>query len=116
MHRIQHLQTDIVQQVRTALAEDIGTGDITAQLIPAAQSSQARVITREAAVICGQPWVDEVMRQVDTRIQIAWHVAEGAQVTADTVLFTLNGPASSLLTAERAALNFLQLLSGTATI
>lgn len=116
MHRIQHLQSDIIQQVRTALAEDIGTGDITAQLIPAAQSGQARVITREPMIVCGQPWVDEVMRQVDNRIRIEWQVQEGEKVEGDRLLFTLAGPARSLLSAERAALNFLQLLSGTATI
>lgn len=116
MHRIQHLQSDIIQQVRTALAEDIGTGDITAQLIPAAQSGQARVITREPMIVCGQPWVDEVMRQVDNRIRIEWQVKEGEKVEGDRLLFTLAGPARSLLSAERAALNFLQLLSGTATI
>lgn len=116
MHRIQHLQTDIIQQVRAALFEDIGTGDITAQLIPANQNGQARVITREPAVICGTPWVNEVMKQVDSRIRIEWLVAEGDQVDGDRTLFILHGPARSLLTAERAALNFLQLLSGTATI
>ena len=116
MHRIQHLQTDIIQQVRNALSEDIGTGDITAQLIPAHQPGQARVITRERAVICGKPWVDEVMRQVDSLINIEWLVAEGECVDGDRALFTLHGPARSLLTAERAALNFLQMLSGTATI
>jgi nicotinate-nucleotide pyrophosphorylase (carboxylating) len=116
MHRIQHLQTDIIQQVRNALSEDIGTGDITAQLIPAHQPGQARVITRERAVVCGKPWVDEVMRQVDSLINIEWLVAEGECVDGDRALFTLHGPARSLLTAERAALNFLQMLSGTATI
>jgi nicotinate-nucleotide pyrophosphorylase (carboxylating) len=116
MHRIQHLQSDIIQHVKAALAEDIGSGDITAQLIPAQQTGQARIITREAAVICGKPWVDEVMKQVDPRIRISWNVQEGARVAADSSLFTLDGPARSLLTAERAALNFLQLLSGTATL
>lgn len=116
MHRIQNLQTSITQHVSAALAEDIGTGDITAQLIPATQNGQARVITREPAVVCGKPWVDEVMRQVDDRIRIEWLVAEGEQVSGDRALFTLQGPARSLLTAERAALNFLQLLSGTATL
>ena len=116
MHRIQHLQTDIIQQVRNALSEDIGTGDITAQLIPAHQPGQARVITRERAIICGKPWVDEVMHQVDNLIRIEWLVAEGECVDGDRALFTLHGPARSLLTAERAALNFLQMLSGTATI
>ncbi|HQQ74137.1 MAG TPA: carboxylating nicotinate-nucleotide diphosphorylase [Pseudomonadales bacterium] len=105
-----------MQQVRAALFEDIGTGDITAQLIPANQNGQARVITREPAVICGTPWVNEVMKQVDSRIRIEWVVTEGDQVDGDRTLFILHGPARSLLTAERAALNFLQLLSGTATI
>ncbi len=116
MHRIQHLQSDIIQHVRTALAEDIGTGDITAQLIPATQHGLARVITREPMVVCGQPWVDEVMRQVDNRIRIEWQVQEGEKIEGDRLLFTLSGPARSLLSAERAALNFLQLLSGTATV
>jgi nicotinate-nucleotide pyrophosphorylase (carboxylating) len=115
MHRIQHLQTDIIQHVRAALSEDIGSGDITAQLIPADQIGQARIITREPAIVCGKPWVDEVMKQVDSHIRIEWLVAEGEQVNGDRALFTLHGPARGLLTAERAALNFLQLLSGTAT-
>jgi nicotinate-nucleotide pyrophosphorylase (carboxylating) len=116
MHRIQHLQRDIIQQVATALAEDIGTGDITAHLIPADQNSLARVITRENTVVCGKPWVDDVMYQVDPRIIIDWNAREGESVAADSTLFTLSGPARSLLTAERTALNFLQLLSGTATL
>ena len=116
MHRIPHLQSDIIQQVRAALAEDIGSGDITAQLIPAHQSCQARIITREAAVICGKPWVDEVMKQVDAQIHIEWLIDEGDKVEANDPLFTLQGSARSLLTAERTALNFLQLLSGTATV
>ena len=115
MHRVEHLQTNIIQQVRAALAEDIGTGDITAQLIPANQRGKARIITREPAVICGRPWVDEVIRQVDSKIRIEWDVVEGESVDSDRTLFTLLGPARSLLSAERAALNFLQLLSGTAT-
>lgn len=115
MHNIQHLQTDIVAHVRAALAEDIGTGDITAQLIPAQQQGQARIITREPMVMCGQPWVDEVMHQVDANIRVTWHVNEGEAVDGDSTLFTLHGSARSLLTAERAALNFLQLLAGTAT-
>lgn len=115
LHNIQHLQNDILQHVSAALLEDIGTGDITAQLIPADHMGQARIITREPAVVCGRPWVDAVMKQVDARIRIEWRVAEGEKVNGDSTLFTLHGPARSLLTAERAALNFLQLLSGTAT-
>ena len=116
MHRIQHLQSDIIAQVKQALAEDIGTDDITASLIPADHQAKAKVITREAAIVCGRPWVDEVMRQVDPRIGITWHAQEGELATPDSVLFSLEGPARSLLTAERTALNFFQCLSGTATL
>jgi len=107
---------DIIECVRRALAEDIGDGDITAQLIPADTLASATVITREAAVLCGQPWVNEVFRQVDPGVTLSWAVEEGAEVDADQLLLTLRGPARSLLTGERAALNFLQTLSGTATI
>lgn len=107
---------DIIECVRRALAEDIGDGDITARLIPADTLASATVITREAAVLCGQPWVNEVFRQVDPGVTLSWAVEEGAEVDADQLLLTLRGPARSLLTGERAALNFLQTLSGTATI
>lgn len=107
---------DIIECVRRALAEDIGDGDITARLIPADTLASATVITREAAVLCGQPWVNEVFRQVDPGVTLTWAVEEGADVDADQLLLTLRGPARSLLTGERAALNFLQTLSGTATI
>lgn len=116
MLRVQHLQSDIIQHVRQALTEDIGTGDITAALIPANQSGKAYVITRESAILCGRPWVDEVVRQVDPRIDILWHAQEGSNIGVDDLLFSLEGPARSLLTAERTALNFLQCLSGTATL
>ncbi|WIO73703.1 carboxylating nicotinate-nucleotide diphosphorylase [Porticoccaceae bacterium LTM1] len=111
----QKLQQDIHDSVARALREDIGDGDITAQLIPAERQAEARVICREAAILCGQPWVDEVYRQLDPSVEIQWQAAEGQQVEADQVLFTLKGNARSLLTGERAALNFLQTLSGTAT-
>ncbi len=107
--------TDIEQQVAAALAEDIGDGDITAALIPQDAAAAARVICREAGVICGTAWVDQVFRQIDEKVKLRWHVADGDQVAADTLLFELAGKARSLLTGERAALNFLQLLSGTAT-
>lgn len=110
------LQQSIIETVRLALAEDIGAGDITAQLVPAHKQVTARVITREAAVICGQAWVNEVFRQVDPSLTITWQCKEGEQVAANTVLLTLSGNARSLLSAERSALNFLQLLSGTATV
>ena len=107
--------TDIEQQVAAALAEDIGDGDITAALISQNAPADARVICREAGVICGTAWVDEVFRQIDENVKLGWHVSDGDQVAADTLLFELAGRARSLLTGERAALNFLQLLSGTAT-
>jgi nicotinate-nucleotide pyrophosphorylase (carboxylating) len=101
--------------VRAALEEDIGSGDITAQLVPPGEMAQARIITRERAVICGQAWVDEVFRQIDSGVDVIWHVADGETAEANQTLFELRGAARSLLTGERSALNFLQLLSGTAT-
>ncbi|MBG6286822.1 carboxylating nicotinate-nucleotide diphosphorylase [Pseudomonas nitroreducens] len=109
------LSGEIQANVRAALAEDVGSGDITAQLIPAERAASARIITRENATVAGTAWVDEVFRQVDPRVQVKWQVSDGEQVSADQTLFTLEGPARALLTGERSALNFLQLLSGTAT-
>lgn len=106
---------DLLIGVDRSLAEDIGSGDVTAQLVPLGQSMQARIIARESAVLCGRPWVDAVFKRLDTQIQIDWAVEEGAWVDADQVLCTLQGPARALLTGERTALNFLQTLSGTAT-
>lgn len=106
---------DLESNVRQALAEDVGSGDITARLIPAEAQASARVICRENAVICGRPWVDEVFRQVNESVTPQWRCSEGELVAPDSVVFTLSGPARALLTAERTALNFLQTLSGTAT-
>jgi nicotinate-nucleotide pyrophosphorylase (carboxylating) len=106
---------DLARQVQAALAEDIGAGDLTAALIPAERSARATVITREAAVICGIPYVEASFRQVDARVAFDWYVAEGECVEADRKLFVVDGPARALLTGERTALNFLQLLSGTAS-
>jgi nicotinate-nucleotide pyrophosphorylase (carboxylating) len=106
---------DLEEQVARALAEDVGAGDLTAELVPRERSGRATVITREAAVICGQPWVDAVFRQIDPSVQVRWEVAEGASVAPDQLLLRLSGPARALLTGERTALNFLQALSGTAT-
>ncbi|MEO8299227.1 MAG: carboxylating nicotinate-nucleotide diphosphorylase [Burkholderiales bacterium] len=106
---------DLMSGVARALAEDLGTGDVTAQLVPAGQAMQARIIAREPAVLCGRPWVNAVFESLDARIAIAWSVDEGAAVQADQVLCTLQGSARALLTGERTALNFLQTLSGTAT-
>lgn len=101
--------------VKAALREDIGGGDLTAGLVAKGKTATAKVISREAAVICGRPWVDEVFRQVAADAQVAWQVAEGQQVAANALVFTVTGEARGLLTAERTALNFLQLLSGTAS-
>ncbi|MDT3711184.1 MAG: carboxylating nicotinate-nucleotide diphosphorylase [Pseudomonadaceae bacterium] len=109
------LSAEIDATVRRALAEDVGSGDITAQLIPAERLAHASVITRESAVISGVAWVDAVFRQLDPRVAVHWQVADGERVQADQVLFNLEGPARALLTGERTALNFLQTLSGVAT-
>jgi len=106
---------ELTQTVNRALDEDIRTGDVTAFLIDPEKKSRASIITRQPAVVCGRPWVDEVLRQVDATITPKWHVKEGDQVQADALLLELTGKGRSLLTAERTALNFLQLLSGTAT-
>lgn len=105
----------ISSTVAAALAEDIGTGDLTAQLIPALQAARASIITREAAVLCGTRWVDEVFRQIDPQVQIEWLAEDAQQVHPGQTLCHLSGPARALLTGERSALNFLQTLSGTAT-
>ena len=109
------LPSDLAQQVTTALAEDIGDGDITAQLVPAAQRVTGKVITREEATLCGRPWVTEVFRQLDPAVQLTWHADDGDHVTANQTLFEIAGLARPVLTGERTALNFLQLLSATAT-
>src|SRR6202789_3012876 len=106
---------DLRQQVAAALAEDIGAGDLTAALIPADRTGRATVITREAAVICGMPYVNATFDALESQVRIDWQVAEGERVKANQPLFNVEGPARALLTGERTALNFLQLLSGTAT-
>lgn len=106
---------DIDDDVRRALREDVGDGDLTAGLIPAATRAEAGVITRQTAVVSGGAWFDAVFRQLDPAIQIAWQVQDGDTVQPGQTLCTLNGPARGLLTGERPALNFLQTLSGTAT-
>ena len=108
--------TYVAQTVATALQEDVGSGDLTAQLIPADRAARATVITREPAVLCGTVWFDEVFHQVDPRVRVTWSARDGQRVRADQQLCTLEGPARSLLTGERAALNFLQMLSATATV
>jgi len=109
------LPHDLPQQIERALQEDIGGGDLTAGLIPQDARGRATVITREAAIVCGLPYVEAVFARLDGRVQIDWHTSEGAPVAVDQMLFQIQGPARALLTGERTALNFLQLLSGTAT-
>jgi nicotinate-nucleotide pyrophosphorylase (carboxylating) len=101
--------------IRDALAEDIGSGDLTARLVPADQHVRARVIVREEAVLCGAPWFEGVMMSIDPHIAIRWEHAEGDLMPADSTVCTIEAPARSLLTGERTALNFLQLLSGVAS-
>lgn len=101
--------------VARALEEDVGAGDLTAGLIDPARRVRARVIAREAAVVCGAPWVDAALRALDPQARIAWHVAEGGRCAAGGVVFEVEGQARALLSAERTALNFLQLLSAVAT-
>ncbi len=106
---------DLPQQVERALEEDIGAGDLTAGLIPPDTQGRATVITRESAVVCGVPYVEAVFARLDPRVRIDWHAREGDPAVADQLLCHIRGPARALLTGERTALNFLQLLSGTAT-
>jgi nicotinate-nucleotide pyrophosphorylase (carboxylating) len=103
------------QTVAIALAEDIGSGDITAELVPPERTAEARVLCREHAVICGEAWVNEVFRQIDPSTSVEWIHGDGASINPDETVFIARGPARALLTAERTALNFLQTLSGTAT-
>jgi nicotinate-nucleotide pyrophosphorylase (carboxylating) len=107
---------DLARQVTAALSEDVGSGDVTALLVPATQKVRGRVITREDAVLCGRPWVQETFRQLDPEIRLTWHAADGDRITANSVIFEIAGPARAVLTGERTALNFLQLLSATASI
>jgi len=109
------LTAEIEANVRRALAEDIGSGDITARLIPAERLAKATIITRDNAVISGTAWVDAVFRQLEPRVAVHWQVADGERVSPNQVVFHLEGPARSLLSGERSALNFLQMLSGVAT-
>ncbi|KZL41355.1 nicotinate-nucleotide pyrophosphorylase [Pseudomonas syringae pv. syringae] len=113
--RIADLTAEIEANVRRALLEDVGSGDITAQLIPAERLAKATIISRDAAVIAGTAWVDAVFRQLDPRVAVHWQVTDGDRVSPNQALFHLEGPARSLLTGERSALNFLQMLSGAAT-
>lgn len=116
MHFADQLAIAIQRDVAAALAEDVGTGDLTACLIPAGRPALGRVISREDAVLCGCAWFDASFRTLDAKARIGWLVGEGERVTAGQTLCEIAAETRALLTAERAALNFLQLLSGTATV
>lgn len=109
------LEKTIRKNVSDALAEDVGGGDLTAALVPEAGTARATIVTRETMVLAGQVWVDEVYRQLDPTVRIEWQAADGDSLAAGAALCRLDGPARALLTGERTALNFLQMLSGTAT-
>jgi nicotinate-nucleotide pyrophosphorylase (carboxylating) len=110
------LPADLADQVSRALREDIGPGDVTAELIPSSQQAQAQVLCREPAVICGAAWFDETFRQLDRQVAVNWNIAEGGHAPANSIVCVLHGPARAILTGERTALNFLQLLSATASV
>lgn len=110
------LHDAMVANIRAALAEDLGRGDWTAMLLPESAQVTAKVMVREQAVLCGAPWVESVMHQIDPQLQIQWHFAEGDLMPAQAVVCDIEGAARSIMTAERCALNFLQLLSAVATV
>ena len=106
----------ITEDVRRALAEDVGSGDLTAQLIPAESNSSGHILCRDSAILCGCDWVDEVFRQLDDSISIKWNLRDGDTMSENDIVCELSGNSRTLLTGERTALNFLQTLSGTATL
>ena len=109
------MQAAFDAEIALAIAEDVGSGDCTGLLVPATARVQARVLVREAAVLCGAPWFAAVMQALDASVTIDWRYAEGERMRADSIVCMIDAPARALLTAERSALNFLQLLSGVAT-
>ena len=106
---------DLPEQVTAALREDLGSGDVTAQLVPEGQRVTGRVVTREDAVLCGRPWAEETFRRLDPGIRLTWRATDAERVAAGAVIFEIEGKARPILTGERTAINFLQLLSATAT-
>jgi nicotinate-nucleotide pyrophosphorylase (carboxylating) len=112
---LSELPADLAAQVDAALREDLGSGDVTAALVPAAQQVRGSVITREAAVLCGRAWAEETFRRLDPRVHLNWHAADGERLAARQEILAICGPARPVLSGERTALNFLQLLSATAT-
>jgi nicotinate-nucleotide pyrophosphorylase (carboxylating) len=116
METSEQFAVEIQANVAAALAEDIGSGDLTAQLMPAGHPARGTVVSREEAVLCGTAWFDACFRQLDPKARIRWHARDGARIHAGQTLCDVEAETRALLTAERAALNFLQLLSGTATL
>jgi nicotinate-nucleotide pyrophosphorylase (carboxylating) len=113
---IEKVPNDVItRQVATALAEDLGAGDLTAALVPMQQPVRAHIVAREPAILCGTDWVEATFRQLDPGVRLDWQAHDGDAITADQVLLKLDGPARPILTGERTALNFLQTLSATAT-
>ena len=115
MGNLDHLTAAIVENVAIALSEDLGSGDITAELIPAEATARAIITSREALTLAGQPWVDEIYRQLDERIKVDWMFNDGDRIREDSEICVITGPARAILSGERTALNFLQTLSATAT-
>ena len=114
--KVHTLPADIASTVRRALNEDLGTGDLTARLLPEDAGGAAQVVSRDNAILCGVAWFNEVFRQLDERVRVDWLRGDGDSIEADGAVCTLSGPVRALLSGERTALNFLQLLSGTATV
>ena len=109
------LEETVTRDVTRALEEDLGTGDLTARLVPEGRRAQARLLTRESGVLCGVDWFTRTFEELDPDVEIFWHHKDGDDITADTSLCEIEGDARAMLTAERTALNFLQLLSAVAT-
>jgi nicotinate-nucleotide pyrophosphorylase (carboxylating) len=109
------LPKDLGTQVEAALREDIGSGDVTAALVPQAQQVRGALVTREDCVLCGSAWAEDTFRRLDARVRLSWHAADGAALHAGQRIFDIEGPARPVLTGERTAINFLQLMSGTAS-
>ena len=112
----QTIPVDIAQLVTFCLQEDVGSGDITAELIPADKTISAKLISRDNGIFCGRPWANEVFQQVDSSLTVNWNIEEGSELSPDQTLVQIVGPARSILTAERTVLNFLQTLSAVSTI
>lgn len=109
-------QEEIRESVSRALSEDVGSGDVSAQIIPENVHSRAIVISRDIAIICGTQWFDEVFKQLDPEVTVNWHIKDGDKASANQTLCEINGPSRALLTGERTALNFLQTISGVSTL